>query len=132
MGDVQGTLGDLGESSYYERYQTRIEPNISLDIGYTETPDEYFNNLNGTYTFNPVNGTYTHVPNTINYKFRNSYWSAIWRGMITPTYAEMYRFSIDVDPDSTVKLRIGGLGTEFNQSDSGTMIINYTSGNEHS
>lgn len=106
LGRRPGVRGDLGEGSYLNLFQTRTERNISVDLRGIDMND-YLGNKNNT-----------------RYDFRDEYWSASWTGMITPEFAEVYTFTADIDSDSTLLVRIGGRGLEFNHSAPGQVVLN--------
>jgi len=109
-GDVGGTAGargDLGVGSYFGKYLTSNEGNIDFDMRGVTTDS--------------VIGNSDHK----RFKFRDEYWSARFTGMITPMFAERYEFSVVVDGDSSVLMRLGGVGNEFNQSQPGDVVIDY-------
>ena len=108
LGRRPGVRGDLGEGTYLNRFHTRAEQNISVDLRGIDMND-YLDNTDRA-----------------RLKFRDEYWSATWTGMITPEFAEMYTFTAEMDSDSTVLLRIGGRGLEFNQSSPGSVVLNST------
>jgi hypothetical protein len=106
LGRRPGVRGDLGEGSYLNRFHTRAEQNISVDLRGIDMND-YMGNTNNA-----------------RYDFRDEYWSASWTGMITPERAEVYTFTADVDSDSTLLVRVGGRGLEFNHSAPGQVVLN--------
>lgn len=107
IGGVSGARGDLGLGSYFGKYFTSNEATIDFDMR-DVTTDSVIDNSNHSM-----------------YKFRDEYWSARFTGMISPMFAEWYEFSIVVDGDSSVSMRIGGVGNEFNQSQPGDVVIAY-------
>lgn len=107
IGRLASTQGDLGSGTYLNRYTTRMEQNISVDL----------RNIDMT--------EYMKSANTV-YKFRDEYWSAIWTGMITPEVAEVHTFTAEIDSGSTVSVRIGGRGLEFNNTSPGVVVLNIT------
>lgn len=106
IGRRPGVRGDLGEGTYLNLFQTRMEASIGVDLRGIDMND-YLGNAA-----------------RIRHKFRDQFWSATWTGMIIPQYAEEYTFTAEVDSDSTVLLRIGGRGLEFNNSQPGAIILN--------
>jgi len=108
LGRRPGSRGDLGAGTYFHRFGSRTEQNISVDLRNIDM-DDYIGNSNRT-----------------RYHFRDEFWSARWTGMITPEYAEVYTFTVELDSDSTAKLWIAGRGLEFNNSQSsmGDLLIN--------
>ena len=107
IGGVPGARGDLGKGSYFQKYSTSIADLISFDATGITT-DKVFDTAAKKL-----------------YKFRDEFWSARYTGLITPQYAELYTFSVVVDSDSALTLRIGGIGNEFNQSQPGTIVLLY-------
>ena len=118
LGRRPGVRGDLGEGTYLEKYITRMEHNISVDLRMTNMNNYFNNNNNNNDDDNGVNGDVDKL-----YKFRDEHWSARWTGMITPEAAEVYRFTFEVDDASSVSLRIGGRGLETNNSEPGVLVI---------
>lgn len=109
LGRRPGARGDLGEGTYLNRYTTRKEQNISVDLRNIDMNDDYMKNADRAL-----------------YKFRDEYWSVIWTGMITPEVAEVYTFTAEIDSGSTVSVRIGGQGLEFNHTRPGALVLNVT------
>ena len=110
-GDIGGPAspdGDRGNSSYFERYYSKQVPIISVNA--TRGMSSFLKAMNSS----------------LRYNFREEFWSARWKGMITPENAELYKFIIIKDMNSEVNLWIGGLGMETNQSYTGELIINST------
>jgi hypothetical protein len=103
-----GGRGGLGYGAYYHMFKSRTEENIDFDL----TSVEWYasNGSDVGYTLE------TRSPFTREEKFRESYWSARWHGLITPDYAETYYFDVDVDSFSTVRMYIGGRGVGVNGS----------------
>lgn len=99
-----GGRGGLGLGSYYHMFKSREEPNIDFDLTEAVASREVGYELETKSAF------------TREEKFREAYWSARWTGLISPQYKEEYRFSVNVDADSTVRLLIGGRGTAVNSS----------------
>lgn len=120
-GDVGGLMskkGDLGRySTYYDRYFSRKESMILVNA--TRGIANYFPYAQSN-RFNITNLT----TSGLRYRFREHYWSARWKGMITPPSPELYKFTIIKDSDSSVNLWIGGIGVETNQSYRGELVIN--------
>jgi hypothetical protein len=112
-GDIGGPAsakGDLGHSSYFDRYYSKNVPILSVNA--TRGMSSYLRKINAS----------------LQYNFREEYWSARWKGMITPLYAEIYKFIIVKDSNSELNLWIGGLGIETNQSYYGSHVINSSAG----
>ena len=107
VGGLSGARGDLGSGSYFGKYFNSKIEKIEFDST-DRTTDSTFNT--GAYNL---------------YKFRGEFWSARVTGMITPQYAEVYTFSVVIDGDSSLTLRIGGRGNEFNQSQPGEVVLHY-------
>lgn len=108
QGGMPGHRGDLGTGTYYDKFSSQVVGQVSLDL-----------------TGRPPTSLIPSSRGNDSFRFRDEHWSAIYRGMITPLFAEMYTFSIEVDGDSAVDLRIGGVGNEFNQSVSGDVVLEY-------
>ncbi len=118
-GDIGGPpslAGDIGKSSYYDRYLSRTESVIDLnaDTGIANYLDQTNDNQTAS---------------KLVYNFRENYWSARWKGMITAPTTEVYKFILEVDEQSSVNMWIGGLGVETNQSYRGDLVINSTAMN---
>ena len=107
IGGVSGARGDLGSGSYFGKYFSSKVESIEFDCT-GKTTDSVFNTAASKL-----------------YKFRDEFWSARVTGMITPLYAEVYTFSVVIDGDSSLTLRIGGRGNEFNQSQPGDLVLSY-------
>ena len=99
-----GGKGGLGKGSYFNMFKSRIENNVDFNLT-TSHASRALGFLDET-----------HTPFQRHEKFRESYWSARWVGMITPTAAENYHFKFIVDTASEVLLRIGGRGVATNGS----------------
>lgn len=120
-GDIGGPIdsrGGIGEGSYVHRYFSRAEPIVSINaskgIGAYNTEKAY---LDANYNVSRQR-----------YNGREHYWSARFVGMVTPEHAELYKFVVETDDDSTVRLWIGGLGIGINNSYLGDLIIDTTRG----
>ena len=109
---IPGPRGDLGSSSFISKYLSRVEKNVFFNFT-NSSPDVYLN---------------TQADNM--YKFRDEYWSVRYTGLIIPPFAEIYTFSVDIDSDSSVELRIGGVGNEFNGSAPGDLVIYFNSSHQ--
>jgi hypothetical protein len=119
IGGLESHQGDLGNtSSYFSRYLTRTEATININTSRGIANYFNFNNNNNNNDNNDNNSTNTR------YHPREQYWSARYIGMITPNYPELYRFEINIDDDSSVRLYIGGIGIGLNNSNLGTLIVN--------
>ncbi len=103
-GNYSGGRGGLGLGSYYHMFKSRTEDNVDFDLTEAVGSREIGFDQETKSAF------------TREEKFREAYWSARWTGLITPVYREEYRFSVEVDPYSTVRLLIGGRGTAINSS----------------
>lgn len=107
-GDIGGSLDPRGgrsaDGSYYDRFLSRMEKTPSIDLRDADV-DKFLGNSDGA-----------------RYKFRDEYFSVRWTGMITPEYAEVYKFLIEVDSGSVARLVIGGVGLEFNNSQPGIEV----------
>lgn len=113
-GDIGGPIslhGNREMSTYFGEYLTRVEsvPSINASRGINAYLNMPLTNLTRN-----------------RYYFREHYWSARWIGMITPSFAEVYTFTVESDDDTLVNIWIGGRGTNTNQSDYGTLLINST------
>eukprot|EP00981_Chlorochromonas_danica_P000612 scaffold139_cov260-Ochromonas_danica.AAC.9 len=112
LGGPPGTDGNRGYDTYYGKYVSLVADNISVDLSYLSPYDR-------EYITNGINHSqYDH--------FRQQYWSARWTGMITPTVAEMHKFSVELDENSELRMWIGGLGLETNMSYCGDLVLNVT------
>jgi hypothetical protein len=111
-GDVGGRPGAQGDrtltGTYYDRFLTRVEPFVYLDLRYNVTRHRFMNDTD----------TAVHTK----FNFREVYWSARWSGLITPEYAEEYVFTIEMDENSAVQVRIGGVGAMLNSTNLGTVV----------
>lgn len=110
LGRRPGPQAGIGEGTYFHRYATRVERQIACDFRGVD-PDEYFGIDRST------------EDGDVPFKFRDEYWSARWTGRITPEKAEVYKFSAEIDDDSTLLVRIGGRGLEFNNSQPGEILL---------
>lgn len=123
LGTKIGWTGDLGglpnprgsrgiDGSYHHKYTSKVEENIDIDL------------VNGNVNLFVNDGSQLEDGVT-KFKFRDEFWSARFTGMITPEYAEMYKFYLELGntSESTAQLRIGGRGNEFNMSEPGDIVI---------
>jgi hypothetical protein len=139
-GDIGGPQGDgeIGGGSYFHRYESRMESNIYFDS--REVTDFTIWNITrnlsaGTSHFtksyrlentrfpslSPSSSPSSSSP--LDGKFRESYWSVRYIGVIYPEHAETYTFTLFTDPGASVTLRIGGLGLNTNQSSLGDIVV---------
>ena len=126
-GDVGGShgfgsankSGDLGAGSYYGFFRSRVETTVNLNL-------TFGNGLTGlSVSDRSLRETRSAFPRAD--KFREEYWSVRYTGMITPSVAETFLFTVLCDASSDVRLYIGGVGTALNGSAPGSLVINMTS-----
>lgn len=110
IGGQENSLGGIYGNTYYGKFLSRTESNVNFSA--SRGIENYIS---------------LKLTNPTHYNMREHYWSARWKGMITPKFAEIYKFFIRKDDDSSVNLWVGGLGSETNQSFKGTLVINSTS-----
>lgn len=120
--------GAFGNSTYYQKFQSRRESNINFNLSMQATQINIDNLTETAFPHLPHTPQQRGFPNKLNNKFREEYWSVRWTGMITPQFAERYNFSVVVDSTSVVHLYIGGVGTALNGSQPGALVINTTLG----
>ena len=101
------STASIGSGSYFDRAFTRQEDNIDFDLSATSKNSK--GNVRGVLSDH--------------FKFRQNFWSARWVGMITPIYAETYKFTVQIDGQSTTKLKIGGRGNTINDTLPGDLVI---------
>eukprot|EP01038_Epipyxis_sp_PR26KG_P006752 gene6752-9253_t len=110
--DLRG--GSTEQNTYNNKYYSRMESQVNLNLNdFTIAHEQNTSNQNN-YPF---------------YNFRQEYFSIRYTGTITPDYAEKYKLLIECDDHSEVRLYIGGIGVEFNQTYKGILVINYNSNN---
>jgi len=103
VGGPQGTVGDLGRGSYFDRFKSRVEGNIDFNWNTT-----FIGRVNSSETNTAFANSDTITSLGFSQdKFREEYWGARWIGRITPTVAEEYKFIVRTDSDSDVRLYIG-------------------------
>lgn len=106
------TTQGIGSGTYFDRAFSRVDSNIDFNV--TQNSEDSTGNIKGLLKDR--------------FKFRQSYWSARWVGLITPIFAEAYKFTITVDGYSNATLRIGGRGNTLNDTMPGDIVIDTKSG----
>lgn len=113
-GDVGGpvsAMGNQGASSYQAKFLSRVDGNLSFDLRHQVVEQFMGSEQDGS-----------------RYRARNHFWSARWTGIILAPVAELFKFSVDIDSDSSLQLRVGGVGNEFNVSQPGVTVLNISHG----
>ena len=105
----------IGEGSYFHRFKSLVADRVNFDLRF------HNESLQGSLHAGR-NDTLVNTLFPVTEKFREDYWSVRYTGLITPTKAETYNFTIVGDPESIVTLRIGGLGAHTNGSSPGTEV----------
>jgi hypothetical protein len=105
----------IGEGTYFHRFKSDVVDKINFDLRF------HNDSLNGALHAGR-NDTLLNTLFPVSEKFRGDYWSVRYTGLITPTKAETYNFTLLGDPESIVTLRIGGLGAHTNGSAPGEVV----------
>jgi hypothetical protein len=103
LGRRPGVDGSIGEGTYYDRYTSIPVPLIDF------------------------NNTLEVLSDATGYKSREEYWSVRFHGLLIPTYAEQYNFTILMDPSSRVRVWIGGRGNQLNDTEPGALLLDSSS-----
>ena len=99
-----GGKGSLGAGTYFDMFKSRTEENLDFNWTTANANRELGYLLESKSPFKREQ------------KFRESFWSARWIGMITPKFAEQYRFSVVIDTESEAEVYLGGRGVATNGS----------------
>jgi hypothetical protein len=104
--------GDLMSNAYYHMFRSQVEPDVSFD--YSSPPaNKSFGYKEETYSAFPIRD-----------HFRYQYWSVRYTGLIVAPVSETFIFFVQMDQNSRVLLRIGGVGLATNGSVPGDVVVN--------
>jgi hypothetical protein len=139
-GDIGGSPGDgvLGEGTYFHRYHSQTESEIYFDS--REVTDFTIWNITRNQTTRSSSFTKSYrlantrfpssSPSAPPAKYRESYWSVRYTGVLYPEHAETYTFTLFTDPEATASLRIGGVGLHTNQTSLGDLVVQSSQSSE--